>query len=172
MTRILVLIVILALAVPAVAQHDALKAGESFSIKVIRPGGETQELSVAVTPRGKIGVIRPPSLKPTKLQRPIVAALAFLVRWGKGQMTIPPGKHGKFDPATPVTIRGQHYTAGGVKVVLPIVGLEMISGQSAVLVRRIRLIPIDQSPVYQGAARLHYATAADGWVTITGVEAP
>jgi hypothetical protein len=150
------------------AAGDGAKLGESFGAAVIRPGSAppTPAVSLDVAPSGGVGVSGAPVGQ--KLPREIQAALAFLIRWGKGRSTVtgPPGRV-LFDPDVPVTILRRQVKAGTMTLVFPVKGLT-VEPPDGVRVAELGLKA--GSADYRGPARLTYTTAPDGWVTITGVE--
>lgn len=161
--------ILLSLQALALAQGDGTSFGEGLSATVTRPSAPASSATsviIEAKPDGRpqvSGLVRA-----QKLAKPIQASLAFLVRWGRGASTVAPGKF--YDPATPVVVGGQTFTAGQVKLVLPVKDLR-VDG-SAVRVGVLGLQPPGGVAAYQGPARLTFSAGPDGFVTITRIDAP
>jgi hypothetical protein len=149
----LVVAVAVLLAAPtlALAQKDAASFGEGLGVTVTRPGQPAESAApITVAPAGRAEE----SHALQKLRAQVAAAIGFLLRWGGGPSTAPPGA---LEPATPV-LTGAHAGTVQTTALQPPwsgLGLERAPDGSvrAVTVRDLTVKPTDR-PAVRGSARL------------------
>ncbi len=167
--RCITVAAILFTAWPALAQRDTLGLGEQLGAKVQRDAGEAFDVELhksAAKVTAQIGA----DLSYRKLPRYIQASLGFLVRWGKGQMTVGPRAIAPAD--TPVQIDARSYVLRDVELLPPVVGLTAVRGPQTgkvVAVDVSTLTVKTKDGTTTGRARLMVTDGADGWWTITEV---
>lgn len=127
------------LATDAHAQRDRMQMGERLGGQVTRASTNTAPAPPAIDiVRGMAGAPEAAlsgGMTATKLSPKIQAALGFLLRWGQGPSTAPPGT---FNAETPLALPGQSATipVKDARLLLPVRGLSG-TPEGGVLVRQM-----------------------------------
>lgn len=154
-----VAMLVLGTSLPAFAQKDKMQIGETLGATVLRPNKAPESFNTTPDPAQKDPKAILPEQAPARLSPEVAAALSFLVRWGRGQMTTPAAS---VDPATPVVVGNQNFSVKDVQLVLPFNGLSAVREGDAVQVKVAELgvkTPVGEK---RGPAVLHVQSKGPG----------